>query len=155
MSTVPIESRELVISRLIDAPREAIYQSWTTPELLAQWWAPKPWTTTKVEMELRSGGRFDFTMADPEGNEYPNEGILLEVVPNEKIVFTDAFTADWEPKPDPFIVATITLEDEAGKTRYTARVLHWTVEAKERHEKMGFHEGWGQALDQLSELVEK
>ena len=155
MNTVPIESRELVISRLIDAPREAIYKAWTTPELLSLWWAPKPWTTPKIDIEPRSGGRFNFTMADPEGKEYPNEGMLLEVVPNEKMVFSDAFKEGWEPIPDPFMVAIITLEDEDGKTRYTARVRHWTVEAKERHEAMGFYQGWGQCLDQLSELVTK
>jgi uncharacterized protein YndB with AHSA1/START domain len=155
MNTAPIESRELVISRLIDAPREAIYKAWTTPELLTQWWAPKPWTTPKIDIEPRSGGRFNFTMADPDGKEYPNEGMLLEVVPNEKLVFSDAFKGGWEPSPDPFMVAIITLEDEGGKTRYTARVLHWTVDAKERHEAMGFYQGWGQCLDQLSELVTK
>lgn len=155
MSTAPIESRELVISRLIDASREAIFRAWSTPELICQWWAPKPWTTPKIDMEFRSGGRFNFTMADPEGNEFPNEGVLLEVVPNEKIVFSDAFKAGWEPSPDPFVVAIITLEDEDGKTRYTARVLHWSVEAREKHEVMGFHVGWGQALDQLTELVKR
>ena len=155
MITMPIESRELVISRLIDASPETIYRAWTTPELLKQWWAPKPWTTVKVDMDFRSGGRFDFTMADPEGNEYPNGGVLLEVVPNEKIVFSDAFKAGWEPNPDPFMVAIVTLTDEDGKTRYTARALPWSVEAKEKHEAMGFHTGWGQCLDQLTELVAK
>ena len=155
MTNVSNESRELVISRLFDAPREAIYNAWVTPELLMQWWTPKPWSTTQATIEPMAGGAFNTTHTDPEGNEHPDEGVFLEVVPNERIVFTDAFSKGWQPKPDPFMLAIVTLEDEEGKTRYTATVRHWTAEAKERHEAMGFHEGWGQALNQLAQLVEK
>ena len=93
-------------------------------------------------------------MRDPDGKDYPNPGIYLEVVENEKLVFTDAFTAAWEPSEKPFMTAIISFEDLGdGKTRYTARVRHWTVEDREEHEKMGFHAGWGQCADQLAELL--
>ena len=148
-----LDSRELTITRLIDAPRERIFAAWTDPALLAQWWAPAPWGVSKVDMDFRVGGRAAITMRSPDGAEYPNDGVFLEVVENEKIVFTDAFTVGWEPKPDPFITAIVTMEDEEGKTRYTAQVRHWTVEARVRHEEMGFFTGWNLCLDQLAALV--
>jgi uncharacterized protein YndB with AHSA1/START domain len=78
------------------------------------------------------------------------------VVPNRKIVFTDAFTSAWQPSDKPFMVATVTFEDiGGGKTRYTAVARHWTVADREAHEKMGFHEGWGIAASQLEALAKK
>jgi uncharacterized protein YndB with AHSA1/START domain len=146
--------RELVLDRLIDAPRQAVWRCWTEPELLSQWFAPKPWTTPTVEIDLKVGGASNFTMADPEGNEFPNQGMYLEVIPGERLVTTDAMTAGFRPiEGVPFMVATIELRDEGGKTRYTATARHWTKEAREQHEKMGFHEGWGQCADQLEELA--
>jgi uncharacterized protein YndB with AHSA1/START domain len=149
----PRNERELVLDRLIDAPREKVYRCWTDPELLVQWFTPKPWTTKSAEIDVRPGGRSLVVMADPEGNEYPNPGIYLDVVPNEKIVFTDAFTAAWEPAERAFFVCELTFADEGGKTRYIARAKHWNADAKAEHEKMGFHEGWGQCADQLEELA--
>jgi uncharacterized protein YndB with AHSA1/START domain len=147
--------RELVLTRLIDAPREKLYRAWTDPELLKQWFAPKPWTTPVVELDVRPGGSGLFVMRSPEGQDMPNHGTYLEVVPNERLVSTDAFTRAWEPSAKPFMLLIVTFEDEGGKTRYTARVRHWTVEDKEAHEKMGFHEGWGICADQLTALVAK
>ncbi len=149
------ENLELSITRLVDAPRERIYEAWTDPELLRQWFVPKPWGVATLELDVRPGGVFSTTMLSPEGQEFPNVGVFLEVLPNERIVTTDAFGPGWVPKADPFMVAVITLEDENGKTRYTARARHWTAEAKARHEAMGFHEGWNKALDQLVELVSR
>jgi uncharacterized protein YndB with AHSA1/START domain len=147
---------ELSLTRVIDAPRHKIFKAWTTPELVKQWFAPLPWTTPHVEMDLRPGGASLFVMADPDGNEFPNRGVYLEVVENEKLVFTDAFTSAWVPSAKPFMVGTITLEDlGGGKTKYTATVLHWSEEDRLAHEKMGFHEGWGQCTDQLAALVAK
>jgi uncharacterized protein YndB with AHSA1/START domain len=147
--------RELVLTRLIDAPREKLYRAWTDPTLLKQWFAPKPWTTPVVELDVRPGGSVLFVMRSPEGQDMPNHGTYLEVVPNERLVSTDAFTRAWEPSGKPFMLLIVTFEDEGGKTRYTARVRHWTVEDKEAHEKMGFHEGWGLCADQLTALVAK
>src|SRR3546814_14765609 len=87
-------------------------------------------------------------------------GVYLEVVKNEKIVFTDAYNRAWEPSDKPFFTGIVTFEDAKdekgdGKTRYTARALHWTAEDCEAHEKMGFHEGWGQVADQLAALAKR
>jgi len=80
-------------------------------------------------------------------------GVYLEVVENERIVLTDAYTSAWEPSEKPFMTMVVTFADEEGKTRYTARVRHWTVADREAHEAMGFHQGWGQCADQLAEVA--
>jgi uncharacterized protein YndB with AHSA1/START domain len=92
-------------------------------------------------------------MRDPDGNDHPYHGVYLEVIPNRKLVFTDAYSTAWQPSEKPFMTVILTFEDEGGKTRYTARARHWTVEDRENHEKMGFHEGWGQCAAQLEEVA--
>ncbi len=154
-SAVPASDRELVLTRLIDAPREKLFRAWTEPALMKQWFAPAPWTTPTVETDVRPGGSNLVVMRGPDGTEFPNRGVYLEVVPNERLVFTDAYTKAWEPSEKPFMTVMLTFENEGGKTRYTARVRHWTVADREAHEKMGFHQGWGQCADQLAALVKK
>lgn len=150
MTATPNSDRELVLTRLIDAPRDKVYRCWTDPGVMTTWFTPPPWRTTHVELDLRPGGANLIVMTGPDGTETPNRGVYLEVVPNEKLVFTDAFTRAWEPSAKPFMTVVLTFEDEGGKTRYTARVLHWSVEDREAHEKMGFHPGWDIATDQLA-----
>lgn len=146
---------DLVLTRLLDAPRDAIWRCWTEPELLKQWFVPRPWSTPRAELDVRPGGSCFIVMADPEGNEFPNPGIYLEVVPNEKLVFTDAYIDAWSPSEHPFMTGIITFEDEGGKTRYTARVRHWTAADRAKHEEMGFHEGWGKCAEQLEQVARK
>ena len=153
MNATPTSDRELVLTRLIDAPRELVYRAWTDAELLKRWFAPKPCTTPRAVLDVRPGGSNLIVMAGPDGTEMPNSGIYLEVVPNERLVFTDAYTEAWQPSQKPFMTVILTFEDENSKTRYTARVRHWTVEDKETHEKMGFHQGWGICADQMTEEV--
>jgi uncharacterized protein YndB with AHSA1/START domain len=151
-ATSPAE-RELVLSRIIDAPPHKVYRAWTEPELLKQWFAPAPFTTPVAELDVRPGGANLIVMRSADGTELPNRGVYLEVVPNERLVFTDAYTEAWQPSGKPFMTVILTFEDEGGRTRYTARVRHWSVEDRETHEKMGFHQGWGQCADQLAALV--
>jgi uncharacterized protein YndB with AHSA1/START domain len=156
--TKPTESpaeRELVLTRLIDAPREKLFRCWTEPALITQWFTPPPWTTKRAEIDLRPGGSNLVVMCDPDGNEMPNPGVYLEVVKNERLVVTDAYTSAWEPSQKPFMTLILTFEDENGKTRYMERARHWSVADKEAHEQMGFHEGWGIATDQLTALAQK
>lgn len=89
-------------------------------------------------------------MQGPDGAEMPNRGVYLEVVKNERVVFTDAYTVGWEPSAKPFFTCVLTFEDEGGKTRYIARARHWTAEDCKAHADMGFHTGWGIATDQLT-----
>jgi len=139
--------------RVFNVPPEKVFKAWTDPELLKQWFAPLPYTTPVVETDVRPGGATLIVMRGPDGNEFPNRGVYLEVVPNERLIFTDAYTSAWEPAAKPFMTVILTFEDEGGKTRYTARVRHWTVADREAHEKMGFHQGWGQCADQLAALL--
>jgi uncharacterized protein YndB with AHSA1/START domain len=149
----PSSDRELVLTRLIDAPPATVYRAWTEPALLKQWFAPLPYTTPVAELDVRPGGANLVVMRAPDGTELPNRGVYLEVVPNRRLVFTDAYVDAWAPSDKPFMTVILTFEDESGKTRYTARVRHWTVADRETHEKMGFHQGWGQCADQLAALV--
>lgn len=146
-------SRDLVLTRLIDAPPEKLFRAWTEPELIKQWFAPKPWTTPHAEIDLRPGGSNLVVMRSPEGQDMPNRGVYLDVVPNARIVVTDAYVSAWEPAQKPFMTLILTFEEEAGKTRYTAIARHWSVADKETHENMGFHVGWGICADQLAALV--
>lgn len=148
-----ISDRELVLTRLIDVSRDKIYRAWTEPELMKQWFAPRPFTTPVVETDVRPGGSSYVVMRGPDGTEFPHRGVYLEVVPNQRLVFTDAFTKAWEPSEKPFMTVILTFEDVSGKTRYTARARHWTVADRAEHEKMGFHAGWNQCTDQLAELA--
>ena len=153
LNIVPDADRDLVLTRLIDAPRAKLFKAWTDPALLVQWFAPLPWTTPRAELDVRPGGASLVVMAGPDGTEAPNPGVYLDVVENERIVFTDAYVDAWTPSQKPMMTVILTFEDEGGKTRYTARVRHWTVADREAHEAMGFHEGWGQCADQLEALV--
>lgn len=147
------ESNELVLDRLLDAPRDKVFRCWTDPELIKQWFAPKPYTTPIAKIDLRVGGANMIVMKSPEGQEMPNRGTYLEIVPNEKLVFTDAYTGHWQPSGKPFMTVVLTFEDEGGKTRYIARCRHWNKEDCLAHEQMGFHQGWGICADQLEALA--
>lgn len=147
-------AHEMSLTRLLDAPADKLFRCWTTPELIKQWFAPRPFTTPVAEVELKVGGRNNIVMRSPEGQDIPCPGTYLELMPDRKIVFTDAFTGDWAPREGaPFMVATVTFEPEGDKTRYTATVRHWTEEDRTRHEQMGFHKGWDQCASQLEALA--
>jgi uncharacterized protein YndB with AHSA1/START domain len=152
----PIGDRDLVLSRIIEAPREKVYAAYTDPAKVAQWWAPRPWTSSVLQMDLRPGGVSQIVMEGPNGERFDQPGVFLEVIPNEKVVWTDAYSKAWEPREKSFMTAVITFEDAgAGKTKYTARVFHPTIADREKHEKMGFHPGWGICADQLEEVARK
>jgi uncharacterized protein YndB with AHSA1/START domain len=153
MSAAKPNDRELVFTRFIPASREKVFAAWTTPELLTQWFTPPPWITTHAELDVRPGGANLVVMRGPDGTEIPNRGVYLEVLPNARLVITDAYTQASEPSTKPFTTLVLTFENENGGTRYTARVLHWTAADCDAHEKMGFHEGWAVATDQLAALV--
>ncbi|MGH8382179.1 SRPBCC family protein [Pseudomonas sp.] len=144
---------ELSLTRLIDAPRKKVFRAWTEPDLLAQWWGPNGMTTPLCEMQLWVGGLFRTVMRAPDGTEYPNQGVFLEIVAPERIVFTDAFGPGWVPSNKAFMTVVVTFEDVQGKTQYTARAWHWNAADCLAHEEMGFHRGWGESLDRLVALV--
>lgn len=140
---------DLVLKRTIEAPREILYACWTQPEHLVHFFVPKPHKVTACRMDVRAGGVWNTTF-DVDGNAMDNNGVYLEVIPNEKLVFTDAYTEGWKPAPEPFMTAIITFEDNGdGTTNYTAIARHRNKEAAQTHKDMGFYSGWGTVVDQL------
>jgi uncharacterized protein YndB with AHSA1/START domain len=144
---------DLVLERTLDVPPHLIWAAWTQPEHLKKWFAPKPWTITHCEIDLRPGGMCSTTMRSPEGQEFPNLGCYLEIVENKKLVFTDALLPGFRPAPNPFFTAVIELEPHGNGTKYTAYAIHKDAEGRQKHEAMGFHEGWGMVAEQMVQEI--
>lgn len=151
-----VSELDLVLERTVDVAPELVWMAWTQPEHLKPWFTPAPWTTIDCEIDLRPGGIFRTIMRSPEGEEFPNLGCYLEVVPQRRLVWTDALEPGFrpsrvEPGPNcPFhFTATILIEPSGRGTRYTAIAQHRDARSRVEHEEMGFHSGWGTALDQL------
>ena len=145
---------DLAMVREIDIPPSAVWKAWTTPEALKVWFCPAPWKTVECEIDLRPGGIFRTTMRSPEGVDHPSTGCYLEVVPNEKLVFTDILKPGFRPSAEGFFTAMIMLVSNGkGGTKYTAIAMHKDEEARRKHEEMGFEKGWSTALDQLVAFV--
>jgi uncharacterized protein YndB with AHSA1/START domain len=154
MSKNAADSRDLVITRTLKAPRSALWRAWSDPELLKQWWCPKPWTTQVKAFDFRTGGAFHTYMQGPDGGDSDNPGVFLEVVPQSRLVFTTMLTAGWRPaKPWLPMTAIITMADEGAGCLYTATVLHPDAETSKKHEDMGFFDGWGTVVTQLDEFA--
>jgi uncharacterized protein YndB with AHSA1/START domain len=144
---------DLLLERVVDVPVEAVWTAWTTPEHLVKWFTPAPWKTVACDIDLRPGGVFRTVMKGPEGEEVDSAGCYLEVVENERLVFTDALGPGYRPKGEPFMTAIVTMTPEGSGTRYRAVAKHRDAKTRQTHEEMGFHEGWGTALDQLVEVA--
>jgi uncharacterized protein YndB with AHSA1/START domain len=164
MSTTTIQTNpklDLVLERVVDVPRELVWAAWTQPEHIKKWFTPAPWKTVDCEIDLRPGGIFRTTMRSPEGQEFPSAGCYLEVVPNEKLVWTSALGPGYRPATkgaatgcdELLFTAIITLESEGSGTRYRAVAIHGDEATTRKHAEMGFYEGWGAALDQLVALA--
>lgn len=145
---------DLVLERVVPVPVHKVWAAWTKPELLMQWFCPKPWTVSSCELDVRAGGICRTVMRSPEGQDFPNLGIYLEVVEQQRLVFTDTLLPGYRPAAEPFMTAVITMTPEGTGTRYVARAMHRDTAARDKHHEMGFHEGWGKALDQLVELMQ-
>jgi uncharacterized protein YndB with AHSA1/START domain len=156
---------DLSFSRVVDVPRSLVWRAWTEPELLKPWFCPLPWKTIDCEIDLRPGGTFRTTMQSPEGVEFPNAGCYLEVVPNEKLVWTNALLPGYRPSvmtatcgsddSSFMFTAMIELADQGMGTRYTATVIHADETGCKTHADMGFEGGWGTALDQLVAMIKR
>lgn len=156
---------DLSFTRVVDVPRALVWRAWTEPDLLKPWFCPLPWKTVDCEIDLRPGGIFRTTMQSPEGRAFPNLGCYLEVVPNTKLVWTNALLPGFRPSlatatcgadDEGFMfTAMIELADHQQGTQYTATVIHADEAGSKKHAAMGFEEGWGTALDQLVAMVKK
>jgi uncharacterized protein YndB with AHSA1/START domain len=154
--TTPNSELDLTISRVIKAPRSIVWSAWTDPLSFAQWWLPAPTLCRVVDMNIRAGGRFVTEMSEASGPFVPHfDACFLDVIEGEKIVFTNALTGGWRPAAHGFMTAVITFRDHAEGTEYTSLAMHKNRADREKHEKLGFHDGWGTVVAQLAALVEQ
>ncbi len=152
---------DLALERVLDAPREMVWKALTTPELIRQWWAPRPYQTPDCAIELKPGGTFYTHMTGPDGFEHKGSGCVLEVIDGERLVWTSALGPNYRPAelaPEDCggfaFTAVITLEDlGGGKTRYRAVAMHKNAADSAGHAALGFQDGWGTCADQLGEVA--
>jgi uncharacterized protein YndB with AHSA1/START domain len=154
----PDPELDLVLERTVPVSPDKVWAAWTTPELLVQWFTPAPWKTAAVDIDLRPGGRCCTTMESPEGEQFPNDGSYLVVEPERLLVFTSAMTEDFRPVVGeeggmPFTGRVELTPTGDGGTHYRAIAMHADKAGAAQHAEMGFHEGWGAALDQLVALM--
>ena len=154
------QERELVITRIFDAPRELVWKAWTEPEHLKRWWGPKNFTSPISKIDLHVGGRYLNCMRSPDGKDYCSTGVFREIVPFERLVYTDSF-ADEKGNVVPAshyglssdfpleLEVTVTFEEQDGKTKMTLR--HTGIPAGEMREMT--NAGWNESFDKLAESV--
>ncbi len=149
---------DLRLEREIDVPRELVWKAWTEPEHLKKWFCPRPWMTTEAEIDLRPGGLFRTVMEGPNGEHFDGSGCYLEVIANERLVWTNLMRDGFRPLPEEErgfgYTASLTLDEIApGKTLYVAHVMHTDRKGRDEHDAMGFADGWSKALEQLIETA--
>lgn len=147
---------DLVITRVIQAPRAAVWRAWSDPSSFAQWWVPAPAQCKVVAMELSPGGAFVTQISENGGDFMPHlNGCFLAVDVAERLVFTTCLVSGWRPAEEPFITAIIRFLDHPLGTEYVAHVMHKNNTDRNNHEEMGFYDGWGTVIEQLTNLVEQ
>lgn len=152
---------QLSFTRDIETPIDRVWKAWTDPQWLVKWFTPAPWKTVACDIDLRAGGLFGTTMQSPEGEQFPGAGCFLEVIPERKLVWTNALLPGYQPAPPIttthcgtfYFTAILELAPTAEGTRYTATVLHADENGCKQHEEMGFYPGWNAALDQLIDVA--
>lgn len=151
---VPDPQRDIVLERVVRASPRILWRVLTEPEHAKQWTTPLPWVTVGCEIDLRPGGVFRTLMRSPEGQESVNLCCFLEVVPEQRLVWTNALLPAFRPAPPPevvpFITAEFTLQAEGRGTRYVAHVMHRDEADCQRHVELGFHDGWATVMEQAA-----
>lgn len=143
-----VKNRTLTLNKTFDAPIEVVWEAWTRPEHIIQWWAPKGMNIKLIEHDFKVGGRWKYTMPMPDGSEFSSEGNYLEIVEFKKIVTT----ADFKPMTEG-VEMHVLFEQTGTKTNFTFSIIHPSEEYCKQQEKMGFYNGWGSAFDRLGTFV--
>jgi len=146
-TTEPTE-RELVITRVFDAPRALVFKAWTEPERLVRWWGPRGFTMPSCKMEVRPGGAYRFQMRSPEGTDHWLQGVYREIVEPERLACTWAWL-DADGKPVHETLLTVTFDEEGDKTKLTLhQAVFESVTARDAHQS-----GWTSSLECLAEYL--
>lgn len=153
MSTTATDTsnREMIITRLLNAPRELVWKAWTQPEHVKHWWGPNGFTNTIHEMEVKPGGVWRFMMHGPDGMDFPNKIVFSEVLVNERLVYTHSSEDDNDPNR---FSTTVTFEKQGDKTFLTMRAVFATAEERDKVIKeYGAMEGGNQTLARLADYL--
>ena len=143
-----ISKRILTIKKTFDVPRKKVWEAWTDPEHIVQWWGPKGMNIKIVEHEFKVGGKWKYTMPMPDGSEFISEGVYAEIVVPEKIVTS----ANFRPMTEGVTIQVL-FEEKGDKTDFTFSVIHPTEEYCRQQEKMGFYNGWGSTFVRLEKFL--
>jgi uncharacterized protein YndB with AHSA1/START domain len=141
---------DLTITRIFDAPREAVWEAWTDPTQVSQWWGPRGFSAPFVELDARPGGELRIDMQGPDGTIYPSRGVFHEVSEPERLVVSTALVDD-QGKTLIEARSTVTLAEEGGKTRLTLEVEVVELAPEAAEARAGMDEGWNETLDRLAE----
>jgi uncharacterized protein YndB with AHSA1/START domain len=150
----PLAEREITITRVFAAPRTVVFRAWTDAAQLAQWWGPKGFTNPVCEIDARVGGAIRIHMRAPDGNIYPMNGEIRELVPPERLVFTNN-AIDEAGNPITEGLTTVTFADEGGKTRLTLHTRGHAMVEKAIAYLQGMETGWTMSIDKLEALLAK
>lgn len=143
-----LSGRTLTIKKVFEAPLKLVWEAWTKPEHIIQWWAPKGMPINVIEHDFRVGGRWKYTMPMPDGKAFISEGVYQEIVPYKKIVTS----ADFKPMTEAVEIQVL-FEENGEKTNFTFSVVHSSEDYCRQQEKMGFYNGWGSAFDRMEKIL--
>ena len=146
--------REMVITRMFDAPRALVFAAWTDPAHIAQWWGPKGFTTPVCELDVRLGGAMLIHMRGPDGSMYPGRGVFHEIVAPERLVFTTTAFDDAAGKPGLEVRNTVTFTEQEGKTQLRLHAVVVTAVPEVAGALAGMEQGWSQSLEKLAEHMD-
>ena len=154
--TTSTDEPVITFTRVFNAPRELVYQAWTDPKHVSQWFGPRGFTVPHCELDVRVGGRWRIDMQAPDGTVYPNQGVYLEVDPPRRLVYSDVVEdpAAWGDNPPPNQTVEVIFEEDDGQTILTTITRLESMEARDTIVEAGAIAGWTETLDRLAELVE-
>ncbi len=146
----PDPDRDLILEREVDVPVALLWKAWTTPEHVAKWFAPAPWSVASCQIDLRPGGIFHTVMRSPEGEDMDGgPGCILEVAEHERLTWTDALAPGFRPNAEAFFTAAIHFQARGSGSLYRVVAIHADSAGRDKHESMGFSIGWGKMTEQL------
>jgi uncharacterized protein YndB with AHSA1/START domain len=145
--------RQLVMTRVFDAPRALVWKAWTDSVHLARWWGPRMFTNPVCEVDPRPGGAIRIHMQGPDGSVYPMSGTFVEVVEPERLIYTAGALHDESGTPGLETHNTVTFDEHDGKTTLTQRIVVTRATAEAADALAGMEIGWSQSLDRLAELL--